>query len=212
MQSFRLGPLSTNCYLVWDEEKEAVLIDAGGGADKLLAFIEGQGLLLRYLINTHGHYDHIACNLEVAAETGAEILIHEDDAAYLTDIDLNLAGHFAPRFAGRAADRLLKDGETIRCGALSFQVLHTPGHTPGCICLLCGDMLFSGDTLFAGSIGRSDLIGGDGVQLLYSLKEKLWPLSDELKVYPGHNAFTELGKEKQQNSWMRKALELPPRD
>ena len=209
VHALRLGPLSTNCYLVWDEDKEAVLIDAGGGASQLLEFIAAEQLHLRAIINTHGHYDHIAVNEDIVQQTGAEVMIHSDDAAYLTDVELNLAGHFAPKFSGRPANRQLADGDVIRVGTLEFLVIHTPGHTPGGICLLGEGALFSGDTLFAGNIGRSDLIGGDEVALLQSLKRRIWPLQGDVYIYPGHGPQSTLDKEKTNNRWMQVAKVLP---
>jgi len=209
VHAMRLGPLSTNCYLVWDDALEAVLIDAGGGATQLLEFIAAEQLHLRAIINTHGHYDHIAVNEDILQQTGAEVLIHSDDALHLTDVELNLAGHFAPRFRGKPATRLLCDGEIIRIGTLEFEVVHTPGHTPGGICLICDGALFSGDTLFAGNIGRSDLVGGNEEQLLQSLKYRIWPIQEDLHIYPGHGPQTTLAKEKANNRWMHIANTLP---
>jgi glyoxylase-like metal-dependent hydrolase (beta-lactamase superfamily II) len=198
----RAGPVSTNSYLVWDDAGAAVLIDAGGGKAEILQYIAEFQLTLHWLINTHGHYDHIAENHVILVATGAKLLIHEADAAWLSDIKLNLAGFFAARYTPHEAQQLLTDGEIIECGQLSFRVIHTPGHTPGSICLLVGDLLFSGDTLFQSSIGRCDLIGGDAAQLQRSIKEKLLPLPDSTRVYPGHGPMTSIAEERQHNPFL----------
>ena len=203
-EPFRLGALSTNCYLLWDDAKEAALIDTAGKPEVLINAIRSRDFNLRYIINTHGHYDHITCNAEIAELTGASILIHEADAAALTDNNLNLAGHFSPKFQSIKADRFLYDGDEIRLGELTLKIIHTPGHTPGGICLLVGNLLFTGDTLFAGSIGRSDLIGGNTDALLDSLHTKIWTLEEDYQVLPGHANLSSLNVEKEQNPWMIK--------
>jgi len=203
MQVFRVGPLSANSYLLWDDDREALIIDAAGGVKEIIKVIGEKGLQLRYIICSHGHYDHIAANTDFQSATGAEILIHERDASYLNDTSLNLAGFFSLKFTNHKADRLLYDGEIITCGTLRLQVIHTPGHTPGGICLLVEDMLFSGDTLFARGIGRSDLIGGDGEQLLQSIDERLMVLADDIRVYPGHGEATTIGAERTQNPYLQ---------
>jgi len=207
MHVFRVGSLSTNCYLLWDDDREALLIDAGGGAGEILRYINQHDLRLRYLVNTHGHHDHIAANDAIVTATGAKLLIHTADASWLSDIKLNLAGLLAQSYNPRAADILLGDGEKITCSSIALQVIHTPGHTPGGVCLLCEGMLFSGDTLFAGSIGRSDLVGGDSELLLSSIQERLLLLDDTLQVYPGHGPATVLGEEKRSNPY----IQLPGR-
>jgi len=202
MKTFRVGPLSTNSYLLWDEDGEALLIDAAGGSGEILEFITAKKLKLNLIVATHGHYDHIAANTEFIAASKAKLLIHQADEAYPRDIDLNLAGFFSPKYTPHQADRLLVDGDLITCGDLTLQVIHTPGHTPGGICLLGEGVLFTGDTLFAGGIGRSDLVGGDGDLLLRSIRERLLPLAEELPIYPGHGDSSTLGREKKTNPWL----------
>ncbi|MCL2497543.1 MAG: MBL fold metallo-hydrolase [Symbiobacteriaceae bacterium] len=204
IRSLRIGSLATNCYIVWDEQGEAVLIDTAGSGAELLQLIVEQRLKLRYIINTHGHFDHITANKIVAEETGAQLLIHEDDAEYLTNNNYNLAGVFASQLVPWEADRLLQDEEAICWGLLELKVLHTPGHTPGGICLLGEGVLFTGDTLFAGSVGRTDLVGGDKKQLEQSITGKLLPLDDEVVVYPGHGAPSTMEWEKKYNPYLYK--------
>ena len=199
------GVLGANCYIVADEvSKEAVAIDPGGDADDILTFLRERGLTLVAIINTHGHFDHIGANAELKAATGAPLLIHTDDAELLTDSRLNYSHLTSERRDGPPADRLLRDGDEIAVGGLALKVIHTPGHTRGSICLLCGDHLFSGDTLFAGSIGRTDLYGGDQEAIQRSLQERLLPLPEELRVHPGHGPETTIGREKAGNPYFRR--------
>lgn len=208
IKQFRVGPLSSNAYLVSNEQKQAFLVDAGGGAAEILAEIAENELQLLYLFNTHGHYDHITDDAEILAATGATLLIHRADLAALQDTDLNLAGTFASRFTAIAQCKTLADGDRIPFGEQNILVLHTPGHTPGGICLVLGEHVFTGDTLFAGTIGRSDLVGGDHAAMMNSLKNVLCLLPDQDIVHPGHNRETTIGEEKAKNPWMRKAMSI----
>lgn len=181
-----------NCYLLEDEET-AVLIDPGFPAP-LPAETEKK---LKAILFTHGHFDHVLYGQELKKRLGVPLYIHEKDAPFLTDPALSLsAGN------GEAADVLLKDGDTVRIGTLSFQVIHTPGHTAGSCCFLCGDCLFTGDTLFRGSMGRTDLPTGDPEQMRASL-QKLSALPDGLKVYPGHEQITDMAFEKAHNPYLK---------
>ncbi|MCL4516408.1 MAG: MBL fold metallo-hydrolase [Firmicutes bacterium] len=205
-KQFILGPMGANCYLIGCEEtRAAAVIDPGGEPSEVLAEIKRLGLTLRCVINTHGHVDHIAGNRAVKEATGAEILIHAADAPMLTNSRLNLSSFLedeAGLLAGPPADRELLDDEVIEVGHLSIQVRHTPGHTPGGICLLAGDALFSGDTLFAESIGRTDFPGGSAETLIRSIQQKLLVLPDETPVYPGHGPMTTIGDEKALNPFL----------
>ena len=135
--------------------------------------------------------------------TGAPILIHADDADYLRDSQLNIAGFFRKDGDGGEAAQLLHDGDTIQVGDLRFRVIHTPGHTPGGISLLLGNQLFCGDTLFQHSIGRTDFAGGDFDAIIDSIRNKLYPLGDDVTVYPGHGLLTTIGEEKKYNPFTR---------
>lgn len=201
--SLPTGPLEVNCYIVGCEAtKKAAVIDPGGNADAILEGLLDQQLTLAMVINTHGHFDHIGGNKRLIEETGCEFLIHRDDASLLA-----LANQHASRF-GLTVDsspeptRLLNGGDTIAMGQLELSVIHTPGHSPGGICLLVQDYLFVGDTLFNGSIGRTDLPGGDHQQLIRNIKEKLLTLDKELKVCPGHGPMTTIGQEAQHNPFL----------
>ena len=190
IKRFTVGWLSTNCYVVGCEEtKEAVLIDPGleseREAEEILNFIMQNGFHIKYIINTHGHADHIAGNAIMKKATGAPVLIHESDASRVH------------------ADRKLRDGDVIHVGTLKLVVLHTPGHTKGGISLLGDKVVFTGDTLFPGAIGRSDFPGGSYEELITSIKTKLLSLPDNFKVYPGHESPTTIGEEKKHNPFLR---------
>lgn len=195
------GIYGVNCYLVSDPEtREAVVIDPGGNVSDILAAAEG--LRVTAIINTHGHFDHIGGDAELRTATGAPLLIHGDDAELLTDARLNYSQTVGTRVEDLVADRLLRGGDEVTFGNEALTVIHTPGHTRGCICLLAETDLFTGDTLFAGSVGRTDLYGGDPTALRASLCELL-PLPDDLRVHPGHGPETTLGQEKRRNPYLK---------
>ena len=194
----------TNCYiLACNATKQATIIDPGSDANLIIAKVETEHLQVTSVINTHGHFDHIGANQEIKTHFGVPLLIHEADEPMLSRNSLNLAIIVSGKTTPSKADRLLHDGDTIQVGELKLTVIHTPGHTEGGICLLCEDILFSGDTLFQLSIGRSDFPGGDFDTLIDSIQTKLIPLSDELLVYPGHGPATNLGYEKKFNPYIR---------
>ena len=190
VKPFNVGYLSTNCYVVSCEEtKEAVIIDPGienvTEANLILEFIKRNGLNVKYIINTHGHPDHISGNSYMKKATGASILIHE-----------NHKGKANP-------DRKLREGDFIEVGNFKLVVIHTPGHTKSGICLIGDNAVFTGDTLFAGSVGRTDFPGGSYKQLINSIKTKLLPLPDTFIVYPGHEAFSTIENEKKFNPFLQ---------
>jgi len=201
-----VGPIETNCYLVYcSETKEGAVIDPGDEAEKIINSIDNLGISIKYIINTHGHHDHIKANKQVKNVTGAEILIHASDASMLTDPSKNLSHYMGQNITNLAADRELSDGDLIKFGNITLKVLHTPGHTPGCISLLSTTekICFTGDTLFNGSVGRTDLPGGNYKTLINSLKEKLVRLSNEVKIYPGHGPSSSIGEEKAINPFLK---------
>jgi glyoxylase-like metal-dependent hydrolase (beta-lactamase superfamily II) len=199
-----LGPLGTNCYLVWQERASAALvIDCAGDALDIVNALDDRDLELRQIVNTHGHADHVEALAGLHEATGAEIAIHEADAPMLTDAYLSgaaMLGFPRPRVA---AGRLLSEGDQVSLEGtdIALTVMHTPGHTPGSICLLGGDVLFSGDTLFAGGIGRVDLPGGDPRAMTESLR-RLVELAPETTVYPGHGEATTIGDERESSPWL----------
>jgi glyoxylase-like metal-dependent hydrolase (beta-lactamase superfamily II) len=204
LRGIEVGPLATNCYIVGDDEtKEAMVVDAGDDPDFILDHIKELGVKVLSLVNTHGHSDHIWGIKKLKDATGALFAIHEADVPIL-DARVLRAGSWWGRDNDPppAPDRLLHDGDTVRVGELAFTVLHTPGHTPGGICLLGHGVVFTGDTLFRESIGRYDFPGGNYAQLIASIKSKLVPLPDDIVVLPGHGPQSTMGHEKENNPFL----------
>ncbi len=200
----QVGALGTNCYIIYCEKTmQAAIIDPGGDAEEIIAETVRRKLDVVLIINTHGHADHIGANDALKESTGAEICIHESDAAMLSSAHKNLSIYIGNHISGSQADRLLKDGDVLQIGKLRLTVAHTPGHTPGGISLIGDGIVFSGDTLFAQSVGRSDFPGGSHAQLVRSIKEKLLPLDDEVKVFPGHGPATSIGEERAMNPFIQ---------
>jgi len=200
-----VGYVWTKCYIVGcPQTREGLIIDPGDEPEEILAEVEKEGLKIVYIVNTHGHIDHIGANKAVKEATGAPVLIHREDAPYLSDPEKNLSLFLGLKDKEISpADGLLEEGDVISVGTLKFKVLHTPGHTPGSICLVGEEVIFTGDTLFAGSIGRTDFPGGSREQLLRSIKEKIMPLPDRLKAYPGHGPASTLRHEKETNPFLK---------
>ncbi len=200
---YSVGVMGTNSYIVLDEEtKKAALIDPGDEPDKLLSALESKGAELSYIILTHGHFDHIIAIPEIKEKTGASLLIHKDDAPMLVDGSLSLLSRFTDLVIDfPTPDRLLNDGDKITLGNSEIKVTHTPGHTPGSICLTVGSDLISGDTLFRECIGRYDVPGGSYETLLKSL-EKIKTLDIKGKIYPGHGMSTTLEHELKHNTYL----------
>lgn len=202
--AMQVGNLGTNCYIVYSETtKEAMIIDPGGDAGRILASVANAGLHVKYIVNTHGHADHVLANMKIKEATGAELLVHKEDSGMLTSPQLNLSTFIGGGAVCGPADKVLADGDTLDIGELKFDVFHTPGHTPGGISLYCDGILFSGDTLFAESVGRSDFPGGSHRQLIESIRQKLMVLDDEVKVYPGHGPETTIGWERRMNPFIQ---------
>ena len=197
-----VGPFASNCYIVGSEsDKKGMIIDPGGKAKQILKKVEGLGLDIKLIVLTHGHIDHTGALKEVREVTGAEVAIHADDAKSLKVQSLSrIFGLSYP--TPPSPDRLLKDGDSIDVGDMHFEVLHTPGHTPGGICLLGEGVVFSGDTLFNYGVGRTDLPGGSSSQLLNSIQTRLMTLPDNTVVYPGHGPDTTIGAERVGNPFL----------
>ncbi len=194
----------TNCYLIWDEKNgEGAVIDPAD--TRVLRFAEENGISLKYIILTHCHFDHIGGVKAVAEQTGAKIAIHSYDAEGLTDNEINLGQFVGGDFVQKKADILLSDGDVLEIGDIKLEILHTPGHTPGGIGILADkSVLFSGDTLFRRSIGRTDFPGGSYSVIVNSIKTKIFTLPEDIPVYPGHEAPTTIGEEKENNPYIRK--------
>jgi glyoxylase-like metal-dependent hydrolase (beta-lactamase superfamily II) len=195
-----VGPLQANCFIVGCEKtRQAVVIDPGGDADRILAALAKEKLTLSAIIDTHGHFDHIGANQPLQAATNAQIMIHQLDAPMLDDMVQSAAAWGLKVESSPKPDRLIDEGDVIAFGELELKVLHTPGHTPGGISLYADSAVFVGDTLFSGSIGRTDFPGGDYNTLINSIQTKLFTLPDETTVYTGHMETTTIGKEKKFN-------------
>lgn len=207
-----LGPLETNCWVVSDDAGgPAIVIDPGGEPERVLGCLGSRGL--QAVVLTHAHFDHLGGVEGLVEATGAPLMVHSLDAPRLVSDEPAGTGGRLFGFAGMvspAADRLLEDGDVIEAGALTLAVVHTPGHTEGGICLLASEAaespahLFSGDTLFAGSVGRTDFPGGDGRTLMRSLA-KLAPLDPATVVHPGHGPDTNIGREARLNPFWPRA-------
>ncbi len=199
-----VGPLAVNCYVTASETtREAAVIDPGGDAGKISDVLRKDNLKLKYIILTHAHFDHAGAAAELQEETGAQVLAHEKDALLLKNTDAQAALFGMQTSRPPRPDYFLKGGDSIKIGDVEMEVIETPGHTPGGISLYVKDakVVFTGDTLFWGSIGRTDLPGGDFNTIIHSLKDKLGRLPDDTKVYPGHGDDTTIGLEKQQNPY-----------
>jgi glyoxylase-like metal-dependent hydrolase (beta-lactamase superfamily II) len=205
--SEKVGPLQVLTYLVaCPVSREALVVDPGGPAAGLAARLDQEGWQVRWIVNTHGHADHLAGNDLWAAKTGAPIVMHRLDAEFFLRPEMQAqarAEGFPP--LGRV-DLAVADGHLLPLGDWQAQVLHTPGHTPGAICLYFPGHLFTGDTLFVEAAGRTDLPGGSLDQLIHSLQEKIMPLPDDTRIWPGHDyggaAFSTLGEEKRNNPYL----------
>ncbi len=196
-----VGLLQTNCYILSTEEKTAVIIDPGDQAERIIRFIESHDLSVKAIWLTHGHFDHVEAVLPLKEAFSCPIIACTAEQKLLSDPMLNLSGRLKGRAVSLSADICYTDGEIFSFGGKTVTVLHTPGHTSGSCCYLVGDMLFSGDTLFQGSMGRTDFPTGDIGAMQMSLA-RLAALDGNLAVYPGHGPATTLETERQQNPYM----------
>ena len=195
------GVFESNTYILSDG-RECVVIDCGVSAREIMDVVEKNGLHVKYIILTHGHFDHIYHVQNLKEKTGAQLCLHEDELDLYQNPMMNGARMFGARdIVTPQPDILLKDGQKLQAGSLSLEIIHTPGHSPGSICILTGNMLFSGDTLFAMSIGRTDFPGGSHKAMEESLHNKLFKLDDSIEVYPGHGPKTTIGFEKEHNPY-----------
>ncbi|HYA90287.1 MAG TPA: MBL fold metallo-hydrolase [Thermodesulfobacteriota bacterium] len=188
VKQYEVGNFAIFCYLIGDEEsQEGLFIDPADDANMLLAEAKSHGLnKIKYIVNTHSHIDHIMGNAEMAKKTGAKIVIHEEDAAALVGTPPYMLEMFSAT-ASPPADSVVKEGDLIQVGNVKLKVIHTPGHSAGGICLYLDGMVFTGDTLFVGSVGRTDFPGSSWEVLEASIRQKLYVLPGETVVFPGHN-------------------------
>ena len=203
IKTFVIGPMESNAYVLADEAtRRAAVIDPGIESERLLEVLEADGLRLDLVLNTHGHFDHVFCDGYFTSKTGARLFIHEADVPLLRQLP-EVARHYGFSVADPPhPDGFLRDGDVIPVGETAIRVYHTPGHSPGGVCLGAGDVLFSGDTLLAGSIGRTDIPGGSSEELVASIRAKLLPLPDATLVYTGHGPQTSIGDERQYNPFL----------
>lgn len=205
MKIIKLKPLSimdTNSYIVCTDSKNAILIDAPADADYIISQLKENGLTLKKVLLTHGHFDHIGAVYDLAEKTGCEVYIHSGDIDKLYDADLSLASnHIKVPFKPYREAQSLSDGDIITQDEIKLEVVSTPGHTSGSVCYICGDVMFSGDTLFYRSVGRTDKIDGSCAEQIKSLK-KLKEIDFDYTVYTGHGYPTSLADEKALNPYM----------
>lgn len=198
------GIYAVNCYIVYSNiTREGIVVDPGGDVNTIIKSIEDNDIKIKYIVLTHGHGDHIGAVSDLKNELDAPVLIHEDDLIMLQDADINLSSSMAIGAVEIKPDGLLKDGDTLELGNHIVEVIHTPGHTPGCISLKVGNYLLSGDTLFKGSVGRTDLMGGNSDHIIKSIKERLLVFHDDVIVLPGHGDTTTILAEKMYNPFLQ---------
>jgi hydroxyacylglutathione hydrolase len=208
VETFAVGPLGCNCSILADlEARRAIVADPGGDYEKIRARLDALGVSVEAIVHTHTHFDHVGCTAELQRASGAAASIHEGDR-FLYDLLPLQAQMFGIEAPVRAdMDDGLVDGRTLHAGSIELAVLHTPGHTPGSCCFVANHggqtLVVAGDTLFRGSIGRTDLWGGDAAAILRSIRTKLLALPDEALVVTGHGASTTIGDERARNPYLR---------
>ena len=207
IKQMTVGMMGVCCYIAGCEETaRGVIIDPGGDEDRILALCDREGLTIDYIINTHAHPDHVCGNARIKAATNAEIVMHEEDAAFFMQPEIEQFFAQLGLPASPPPDLQVKDGDTLTFGKQSLAVIHTPGHTPGGICLYAKPNLFTGDTVFVGGVGRTDFPGGSVEQLLSSINSSLLTLPEDTVVWPGHGyggASSTIGVEKRDNPFLK---------
>lgn len=200
---FNLGPLGANCYLLSENGKDAVLVDAGGADDDLISYLEENEISLKAILLTHGHYDHIMGVSKLREITGAKVYIHDYDAELTTSSEKNRAAYHFPKeyYVPFSADCLFNDGDVINEAGMKFAVMHCPGHTRGSSCFIIDNKIFCGDAVFKGSIGRSDMYGSDPVVQRVALMQ-FYELKSDYEMYCGHGENTTLKYELKTNPFL----------
>ncbi|MDM8551166.1 MBL fold metallo-hydrolase [Desulfobacterales bacterium HSG2] len=205
IKTLAVGPIVANCYILGCEDtKEAAVVDPGDDAPRILMALAESALKVKYILNTHGHFDHVGANKKMKDATAAPILIHPLDAPMLSHLSASASAWGLSADDSPPPDRMVEEGDTISFGKnITLKVIHTPGHTPGGISFHGDNKVFVGDTLFDGSIGRTDFPGGNFETLISSIKNKLFMLGDDVQVFTGHGPVTTIGKEKRSNPFVR---------
>ena len=206
-----VGVLQCNCSILGDEEtREAIVIDPGDEVERILAVLKKHTLKAKYILNTHAHFDHVGNCRELKETTGAEIWLHKADLPIYESAPRQaamFAMYGVKPIRMTAVDQFMRDDDGVQVGKIAARVIHTPGHTPGSLSLHVprsnSDVLFAGDTLFNGSIGRTDLPGGDFHQILKSIKDRLFAFDDDTEVWPGHGPKTTIGWERRTNPFLQ---------
>jgi len=200
LKTLIVGPLDVNCYVLGCEDtKKSAVIDPGGNANVILQEIDRLGVDVAYIICTHGHGDHIGGVDELIKITSADLIIHPADKDMLYDAKKNLSLYIGHSVVLESEYSTVEDGDVIKLGNLKLEILNVPGHTPGSISIRANDVVFTGDALFAGAIGRTDFPGGNHQQLIHSIKTKLFTLPAYTRVFPGHGSDTFIGQEMHHN-------------
>lgn len=199
-------PLFVNCFFLSDDKGNLVIFDPGGDADLIIDKIESENLTPKMILNTHGHFDHIGAVSKLQEKYNIPFYIHKDDEFLLPESAKHAIYFGAEPAPTPVANKNVKDGDVFEFGGGTIKVLHTPGHTPGCVCYLIEPInaLITGDTLFCEAVGRTDFPYGDHSMLLKSISEKLLTLDDEVKVYPGHEEFSNIGYERKNNPYIKR--------
>lgn len=203
IKSVVVGPLDVNCYLLGCEDtKVAAIIDPGDNADEIIKIIDNEGLNPKFIINTHAHFDHISGVKAVQERYKIDFFLHKEDLFLVESASEQAAAFGLSHIPKPEVDKFVNNGDTISLGDKVINVIHTPGHSPGGTCYHIENNVFVGDTMFAGSIGRTDLPGGSYETLINSIKERLFPLGDNTIVYPGHGPSTTIENERKHNPFL----------
>lgn len=198
------GIYAANCYIVFSKNtRKGIVIDPGGDVDDIIHDLKINNIEVEYIVLTHGHGDHIGGVKELKEKLNVPVVIHKEEADMLSNADLNLTSIMSMKKTELIPEKTVEDGEKITFGDLEGKIIHTPGHTKGGMCILVQDNLFCGDTIFKGSVGRSDLYGGDYETLIKSIKEKILTLPDETRLFPGHGQSTTVEYERNTNPFLR---------
>ncbi len=198
-----VGPLEVNCYILGCEDtREAAIIDPGDNADEIIKIIEKEDLKPKFIINTHAHFDHVGGVKTIQDHFKIDFLLHKDELFLIENLDEQATSFGLGNIPKPNVNKFLKDGDKISLRQKVIEVIHTPGHTPGGVCYYVDNVIFVGDTMFAGSIGRTDFPGSSYEMLIKSIKEKLFPLDDNIIVYTGHGPATTIGNEKRHNPFL----------